>query len=310
MYNYSKNEMTKVAYYYYKLGMTQGEIATKMSMSRQRVNRILKKALEENIVQIHIVDIDKYNVELESQLENKFNLAQCVVVSAIDEKDILPSLGAAGAEYLESILKNDDLIGVTWGKTLSEVAKSLKENKSLNVSVVQLVGGSNAIYPSLKPDVIATTIARKLGGRSYILYAPAIVESKETKEAIMSDSSIKATFEKMDECNIILAGIGEIKVDSAYYEFAYDREYKDNLLSLNSVGDIGFRWFDIDGNIVDHDYDDKTIGYNILSRNTDALVIAIAGGKEKKDAILGALRGKFIDVLITDSETAELLLIS
>ncbi len=52
-----------------------------MNMSRQRVNRILKKALEDNIVQIKINDMDKYNVELENKLEEKFNLKQSVVIN-------------------------------------------------------------------------------------------------------------------------------------------------------------------------------------------------------------------------------------
>lgn len=308
MANYLNKEMVKVSYYYYKLGMTQADIANKMSMSRQKVNRLLKKALEENIVQITIVDLDRYNLEMELKLEKKFNLSQCVVVSCIDEKSIIPSLGLAGAEYLEEFLSKGDSIGVTSGRTLSEVAKSLKFNENINVSVVQLVGGANIIYTDLKPDDITSTIAKKLGGKSHILYAPAIVENKEIKDAMMSDISIKHIFESMEDCNIVIAGIGEIKEETSYYKNQFDKEYKEHLLSLGAVGDIGFRWFDKDGNILEHDYDDRTIGYNILKRNNKMKLIAIAGGKDKYEAILGSLNGKFIDVLITDSITAQALL--
>ncbi len=86
-----------------------------MNMSRQRVNRILKKALEDNIVQIKINDMDKYNVELENKLEEKFNLKQSVVINPIDDYTIYGALGIAGAEYLEGILTKEDMIGVTWG---------------------------------------------------------------------------------------------------------------------------------------------------------------------------------------------------
>lgn len=310
MATYKNKEIVKVAYYYYKLGMTQGEIAEKMSMSRQRVNRLLKKALEENIVQINIVDIEKYNFELEAKLEKKFNLKQCVVISTIDEEDIVHNLGIAGVEYLEGILKEGDLIGVTWGRTLSEVAKNLKTNEELNISAVQLVGGANVTYTSLKPDVITSTFAKKLGGQSHILYAPALVENKATKEAMMSDLSLKPTFDNMEKCNIMLVGIGELKEKTVYFNGEIDKVYKEHLISRSCIGDIGFRWFDRDGNIVDHEYDDNTIGYNILKRETDALVIGIAGGEEKREAILGALRGKFLDVLVTDSKTAEALISS
>lgn len=305
---YLDKDMVRIAYYYYKLGMTQSQIGNKMQMSRQRVNRLLKKALEENIVQINIVDFDKYNLELETKLEEKFNLKQIIVVSSIDEASIISNIALAGAEYLEEILTKNALIGVTLGKALSEVAKKLKINQSLNASTVQMIGGANIVYTDLKPDDITTTIARKLGGKSHILYAPAIVENEKTKDAMMSDYSFKLTFENMDRCNIIIAGIGEIKDKTSYYENKFDKEYKEHLLGLGAVGDIGLRWFDKEGNIVKHDYDNRTIGYNILKKKTDALVIGIAGGREKHEAILGALNGGFLDVLITDNKTAEYLI--
>jgi deoxyribonucleoside regulator len=306
---YENKEMVKAAYYYYKKNLTQSEIAKKMFMSRQKVNRLLKKAQEENIVQITIVDFNKYNFELETKLEEKFNLTQSVVISNIDDKTITSSLGLAGAEYLEKILSTGDVVGVTSGSTLSEVAKKLKLNHSLNVSAVQLVGGMDIASVCLTPDEITRTIAQKLGGESYILYAPAIVENKSTKEAMISDESFKATFKHMEKCNIIIAGIGELKEDTIIYKENYfNKQYMEYLSGLGCVGDIGIRWYDKDGKAVEHEYDDRTIGYNILKNNTDALVIGIAGGKNKHEAVLGALKGGYLDVLITDNETAEVLI--
>lgn len=309
MSNCNNRELIKVAYYYYKKGLIQAEIAEKMGMSRQKVNRLLKKALKENIVQIQIIDIDKYNLELETKLEEKFKLKQTVVISAIDKKNITGSLGIAGAEYLEELLVKDDVIGVTWGKTLSEVANRLSYNNKLQTSVVQLIGGMDIAFTALKPDEITRTIAEKLGGKPYLLYAPVIVENKETKSAIISDESLKTTFKNMEECNIIIAGIGELNADSTLYKRTYFNEkYIEHLLSCQCVGDIGFRWYNRDGEIVEHDYKDKTIGYDILENKSNALVIGIAGGVSKYEAILGALKGNYLDVLITDSDTAKRLI--
>lgn len=311
MSNYKNKEMVKIAYYYYRKGLTQAEIAKKMGMSRQRVNRILKRAIEENIVKISIVDIDKYNVELENKLEDKFGLTQAVVISPMDEKSTISSLGIAGAEYLEDSLSKGDCVGVTWGKTLSEVAKRLSYNQSLNISAVQLIGGMNIAYSDLKADEITREIARKLGGESHILYAPAIVENKEIKDAIMSDNQLKETFSNMEKCNVIIVGIGELKEETTLYKESYlNQQYKEHLLSKGCVGDIGFRWYDKDGNPVDHDYNDRTIGYDILNKKNKALTIGIAGGENKHEAILGALKGGYIDVLITDADTAEALALS
>lgn len=309
MSNYFNKEMVKVSYYYYKNGLTQAQIAKKMNMSRQRVNRILKKALEENIVQIKINDVDKYNVELENKLEEKFNLKQSVVITPIDDHTLFSALGIAGAEYLEGILEKGDMIGVTWGRTLSEVAKRLSYNEKLDVSAVQMIGGLNIAYTDLQADEITRAIGRKLGGDSHILYAPAIVENKETKEVLMSDNNLKETFENMEKCNIIIAGIGELKEDTQLHKEEHlNEEYKSHLFCQGCVGDIGFRWYDKDGNPIRHNYYDRTIGYDILKNKNNALVVGIAGGEKKYEAILGALRGKYIDVLITDSDMAKRLI--
>ncbi|WP_176461712.1 sugar-binding transcriptional regulator [Anaeromicrobium sediminis] len=305
MQNSNNRELIKIAYYYYEKGLTQAQIAKKMVMSRQKVNRLLKKARNENIVQIKIIDIDKYNLELETKLEEKFNLTQSVVVSSIDEDMITTSLGIAGAEYLEELLVKGDVVGVTWGKTLSEVANRLSYNSKLQIPVVQLIGGLDIGFTALKPDEITRTIAEKLGGNPYLLYAPAIVDNKETKTAMISDDSLKTTFKNMEKCNVIVVGIGELNKNSTLY---FNKQYTEHLLSRKCVGDIGFRWYNKDGEAVDHDYKDRTIGYDILENKSNALVVGIAGGKSKYQSILGALKGNYIDVLITDSDMAKELI--
>lgn len=306
---YTDKEMIKVSYYYYKSGMTQAEIAKRMKMSRQRVNRILKKALENNIVEIKINDLDKYNVDLENKLEEKYELKQVVIVSPIDKDTSFASLGLAGAEFLEGLLSKGDMVGATWGRTISELAKNLSTNKSLGVSAVQMIGGLNVANDNLQADEIARTIGKKLGGGSHILYAPALVDNMDVKDAFMSDMNIKETFNKMESCNIILAGIGELKEDTYLIrDEDVNESYKRYFLSKDAVGDIGFRWYNLDGQPVENEYENKTIGYNVLENKNDALVIGIAGGERKYQAILGALRGGYLDILITDTHTAKNLI--
>lgn len=88
----------------------------------------------------------------------------------------------------------------------------------------------------------------------------------------------------------------------------FNEDYTKHLLSRDCVGDIGFRWYNKYGEAVEHNYTDKTIGYNILKNKSDALVIGIAGGKSKYESILGALKGNYLDVLITDADTATQLI--
>ena len=153
------------------------------------------------------------------------------------------------------------------------------------------------IYPlSKKPD-------------TYIDGSPAIVENNDVKDAFMSDINIKETFKWMGRCNIILAGIGELKEDTYLIrDKDINKKYKSYFLSKNAVGDIGFRWYDLNGQPIVNEYENKTIGYNILENKNNALIVAIAGGERKYEAILGALRGGFLDVLVTDEDTAKRLI--
>ncbi|MDO5028795.1 MAG: sugar-binding transcriptional regulator [Bacillota bacterium] len=301
-------ELIKISYMYYKKNMTQGEIAEKLKTSRQRVNRLLKKAIDENIVSIQIASLENYNFELEEKLEDKFSLDQVLVVNSIDESTIINDIASVAAEYLSKNLEKNSFLGLTQGRTLSKISEHIEENKGLGVNVVQLLGGSNIIYTDQQPDQITRALGNKLGGESFVFFAPAIFEDKELKDAFCKDINMVSTMETIDKCTTIIAGIGEIKEDTLLFNSkAFNDEYVSTLLKSGCVGDIGFRWFDKDGNIVDHKYDSRTVGYNVLINKNKAKIIGVAGGNRKFEAILAALRGGFLDVLITDNITAEKL---
>lgn len=118
-------EYQRVAYYYYKAGLTQEDIAKRMNMSRQRVNRIVSACVDLGIVKITIQNLDKSNLELETALEQKYNLTGVRIVNNIVEENIVRELGIAAGTYLQSVLKKGDIIGVTRGRTNSRHGGSL-----------------------------------------------------------------------------------------------------------------------------------------------------------------------------------------
>ena len=108
-----KQEYRRVAYYYYKEGLTQEEIAKRMQMSRQRVNRIISSCIELGIVTINIEGLDNSNLELETKLEQKYGLKEVRVIDEAAEEMKIQELGIEGGKYLRSILKKDDIIGLS-----------------------------------------------------------------------------------------------------------------------------------------------------------------------------------------------------
>ena len=82
----------------------------------------------------------------------------------------------------------------------------------------------------------------------------------------------------------------------------------EELQSLGAVGDIGLRFFNADGQFVEHEINQRIIGLDLGQIANIPRVIGVAGGTEKFDVIRAALRGKLINVLVTDEGNARRLL--
>lgn len=303
-----KRELIKIAHYYYKDGLTQQEIAQKLSISRQKVNRSIKRLHEEGIVKIEIMKLEDSFEELESALERKFNLQRVIVAHADSKEDITRQLGVAGAEFLMSQLSDNVKIGVSWGKTLHEVGANLRNGQKENIEVIQLVGGVNSTIAADMTNEITRQFASSIGGIPHYIYAPAIVKSRELKDSILQEDSIRVVMEKIDHCDMAFVGIGELSSVSTIYEQKYlDSDYLTYLQSNNAVGDICLHVFDKAGNFIEENVEHFSIGLNKEQLLNIPNVVAIAGGKEKVNAIIGALRTGAVDVLITDSITADMI---
>lgn len=297
--------LVKIANYYYKKGLTQNEIAKKLLMSRQKVNRLIKRLTEEKIVTIHIDDYENSYVDLENKFEERFNLKQVIIIPNVDGEDIIQSLGAAGADYLEEIISSRSIIGVSWGRTIYNVGINLKKVNNYDGAIVQLVGGGHRFGEAVHADEITRIFSEKYNCKPYYMYAPLFVKNKEAREVLMAEQSIKASFEMIHKCDIAVIGIGGLRTYEPFFKQNYlTEENLKILLSLNGVGNMCLRYFDIEGKILDNQINSIAMGVSMEELKRIPTVIGIAGGNDKVKAILGALNGGYLDILITDNKTA------
>lgn len=313
----AKRQLIKIAKYYYNDGLTQEEIAKRMSLSRQKVGRLIQRLIPERIVTIHIDDSLDSHLSLEQGLEDKFHLKEVVVVSTEENNQMtLDNIGRAGAEYLDRVLKHDDIIGIAWGRTLTYVSQHIvKEKSNLNLSMVQLAGG---VFPyghyfngelSRQSGEITREISLKLGAKPYLMNNPLVVDNIATKQVLLNESTVKNIFDMARKCTIAIVSIGSLgKTISPFIEGALTEEDLEYLLDKKAVGNFVFRYFDIDGNVIDTPFYDRLLCSEIEPLKEIPLKICVSGTKEKVDAILGGIKGGFVDVLITDSETATALM--
>lgn len=308
------HKLVKIAHYYYRDGLTQKEIADKLSMSRQNVNRILKRIVEEGIVKIEIVNYMAANVELERKLERAFGLKDAVIISDLDDSSIIERLAQVGASYVHEMLETKKTFGIGNGRILRNMVEYVKERHK-DVSVVQIAGGmpyteiDDLIDINNQSDEIIIQLSQRIGAVPYFMHVPIFVENSETKKALMEEQFVKNSFDMIDRCDFAVLSIEGINEDITLFKEQYlGTSYLSQLINGGAVGNICSRYFDINGTQVHSSLEDRTMVPELEQLKKIPQIIGIGAGKNEHAAILGALRGKLINVLITNIETAQYLL--
>lgn len=303
-------KIIEVAKMYYLMDCSQQEIANKLSISRPTVSRLLQQAKEEGIVEIRINDPSEDCKQYEKDLEEKFGLKRAVVTYApmYEDKSIKTLIGKAAAAYLSDIVKDGDLIGTVWGTTIYQVSTYLEHKALKDVAVVQLKGGVSHSEKKTYASETLHLFEKAFNAKSYQLPIPAIVDHVVVKQAIEADRHIGKLLDMGKEANIALFTVGVPKTDSLLFQLGYFTKDEEKIISEHAVGDISSRFFDKDGQVCDEVLDARTIGIELDELKKKDQSILVAGGLTKVDGILGAVKAKYANVLITDSCTAKLLL--
>jgi len=213
-----RNLKSKIAFMYYTCDMTQEEIASRLSLTRQKVNSVIGSLRADGIVSISICDSAGDSTGREVELEKRFGLKRVVISPSYGEPrlDFL-KLASTAAEYIEGEISNGDIVGVSWGRTLSAAVSEMRFLNKKDCCVVQLLGAQSMDGFGAKSDDIVRSLAEKLNCGSYLLYAPMVVSTGELKDLLVKEKPIQRSLDIMRSCNIALFGIGEINEDAAMH---------------------------------------------------------------------------------------------
>lgn len=301
----NRNLYTKIAYWYYVLELTQDEIAKRLGFTRQKVNQMINALKEQDIVHITVRGFEEENAALESALEEKFGLKECIVASDYGESETaVYKVALVAAQYLENTIRNGDTVGLSWGRTLAMIVDQLEFSHKPECKVVSLLGALNMSQQISKTDELARNFANKLDCPSIMLYAPLIVDHPETKKWLMQERHIKQSFDFMKQCNIAVLGIGTLTAETS----VYGREVlSKEELPEGFVGDIATNLVRADGSADANPLKDRLLAADLEILKAIPNTVAVAAGPEKADAIRGALHSGCIDTLIIDETTAKLL---
>jgi deoxyribonucleoside regulator len=299
--------MVMVAKMYYYEHLSQEEIAAKIHLSRPSVSRMLSACEAEGIVQIRIDDASTLGMELSQSIKERYGLKEVIVVpqGRNPDEDKLRA-GTAAAEYLGKNLKSSMLVGIAWGTTIYNMVRAIVPNTQIKADVIQLVGGVGNVTTDTDAASMTMALARALNGDSLLLQAPLMVQTKILRDLLMEEPHVKAHYEKFSHVDIAIVGLGSTQPElSAQYRSGHiTYEDTQRLIREGAVGDICGSYIDIEGRSCHTSLSDRMIAITLEQMKNIPVVIGVATGEKKADIITGALRGRYIDVLITNEPAA------
>ncbi len=293
---------------YYIYGMNQNAIAEQLGVSRVWISRLLKKAEELGIVRIEVNTTSAGAKELEKQLVDKYGLKSAKIIQAESSDLRLAYSGQAAANYITSILRPHDTISIFWGKTIAAMVQQFVPLDFPGVTVVPLVGGIGT-DASLLSNQLAYQMANRIGATCHPLNAPGYVAGKKEKMLLLNDPSIQEAIRLSEHADIAVFGVGYLRNKTQQITGCTTEEEFAALEKVGAVGDIALHFVDAQGKLVDHPVADRLVSGDIcLTRKNAREAIGVAVGTEKTKILHAALVGGWLDVLITDNETARLLI--
>jgi DNA-binding transcriptional regulator LsrR (DeoR family) len=307
--------MAKVARMYYTNGLRQTEICERLNIHQSTVSRVLKRAEREGIVRIAVSLPSGTHTDLEDALQARYGLNEAVVVDCLeDDAQISHDLGAAAAFYLENTLKPSDVVGISsWSAALLEMVNAMHPSQRYkNTRVIQILGGVGSPNAEVHATQVTRRLADLIGAEATLLPAPGVVGSRDARDVLIRDRFVREALDLFDKVTIALVGVGATEPSRALASSGniFSPQELKLLAGKGAVGDICLRFFDAGGQPVITDLDERVISMSLGQLRKVRRVVGVAGGKRKTNAILGALAGKLVNVLITDLSTAERLLAS
>lgn len=303
-------QAVQVSKLYYLDGATQAEIGKKLNLSRPTISRLLQFAREKNIVKISINDPLSNIEDLQHQLKEKYQLKDVIISipESNETAEILSSLGKATARYLDKKVKDNDVIGVSWGRTLVSVARQLIPNDRKNVQVVYLKGTvANSTHNNYVVEV-TKCFNKCYHTQAQILPLPLIFENKQIKEMVIKDKFINEILDTGKRTSVALFTVETTEQDATLFELGYFNDQQIKTLQEKAAGGLVSHFIDERGKIVDDQLNDRTVAIALDDLKQARESALIAGGMNKLKAIKAALAGKYANVLVTDSLVAQHLL--
>ncbi len=254
------------------------------------------------MIQFRIRQDGNRYIKAEQDLISRFGLKDVFTVPKADSlANLNESIAQAAAMYIIRRLKGGDFLNVGYGDTTSRVLNHLAMAAEEPLNMVSLTGGVNYYLPNTSSNVF--------NARLYLIPSPLLLSSQKLRDSMRQEPVVEEVYRMIPLSRMSVIGIGSMSREATILKNGVLNENDFTILKLQgAVGDLLSHFVDREGKLISVEQDRQLMSTSLEDLRMLENVIGVAGGLSKVDAILAALRGGYVDILITDEETAQALL--
>ncbi|NOI27143.1 sugar-binding transcriptional regulator [Vibrio coralliilyticus] len=305
--NIKTDQMVRAVWMYYISGKNQSEIAADLGISRPAVQRLLAAAKEEGIVSVGVNHPIAMCLDYSEILKEKFQLKVCNIVPVSKDSDTVDNVSFGCFQLMSRYIKdNNKVIGIGSGKTLKKAINRI-DFTAQGCKCVALISALNTDGQCNYYDDVPAILAHKIKANYYQFPAPRYAETAKEHKSWVGNKVYKSICATADAADYIFVGVGSLSEASPIVQDGFITESTaDSLREQGAVGEVLGRFINADGDVVDCEINQLVTSYDI--RSNPNVRIGSACGEDKRHALIAALKGKWINGLVTDEQTARWLL--
>lgn len=299
----------RAVWLYFVENRTQSEIAQFLGINRVAVIRLLADARRRNEVRITVSAPLAELAGVERAVEERLGIGRVIAAPwAEPQGDPMRVIAAAAGAFLGGAVQPGMSVGVGWGRTLYNTLPFIEGRTLEGFRVVSLLGGIAAAR-RFNPAEFAWQFAELFQGEGFLIPAPALVDSPETKHALLERCGLSAIFELADRLDMVLVSAGGIEALTTSYRLGHFTEAERRaLVEAGAVGDVLYHFIDEGGRVVDERIDARVLAVELDRLRRAPQRVLVSGGREKVRVLRGAVAALAPTVLVTDEITARALL--
>jgi DNA-binding transcriptional regulator LsrR (DeoR family) len=291
-----------VAKLHYEADMSQVDIARRLGVSTATISRLLQRARAEGIVRIEVLDLATPE-GITTQLVEALGLRDAAVIETPAAGALAALAAPLGALLKQAGLTAGSVVAIGWGRAIREVIQAGLP-RIPGVLTVAATGGMQQQAAHFQINEFVRLAAEELGGTPHFIHAP-YLPSSELREVFLGDAAIRDSVALWDRTDVAIVGIG---LPHAINPPEASAATLSEQALFHAAGDVIRHYFDAEGTLIPWEGEGRMIAMAPAQLRAVPLVIGVAASPEKAKAIIGAVRARLINALVTDTKTAQAIL--